>query len=216
MKTTKVPFTLSLHIPKTAGTTLESILLEKYGKRLYRYNYDPDLLKSNSARWIMDNFDAIHGHFDINEFDLSDQTISAFCFVREPYDRLVSHFNYYKQHSIDGPFSQKVHKGEVDFESFAFHENMKNLQSRMMGKYTIQEFKFIGNSKYFNSYISVVGNIIGENGVETVPKKLNVSKPGSKNVNKPSEKFMKSLKEYHSRDYNLFNSIQNPDTLKTA
>jgi len=216
MSNPESPFTLSLHIPKTAGTTLESILLKKYGERLYRYNSNPELLNTKKAGWIMDNYDAIHGHFDVNKFDLADSNINAFCFVREPYDRLVSHFNYYKQNFIEGPYSELVYDGTVDFEAFSFSDNMKNLQSRMMGNYSAQDYDLVGNSKRFNSYIPVVNKLIGEESSDTTHEQLNVSKRSTKKVFEPDEQFMSRFKEFHSADYALFDSVEGGQLAKSA
>lgn len=216
MNKSNKPFTVSLHIPKTAGTTLESILLKQYGDRLYRYNFEPELLKTKKADWILENYDAIHGHFDINEFDLSAEGIRSFCFVRDPYDRVVSHFKYYNQNFIEGPFSEKVHSGEVGFEAFAFSENMKNLQCRMMGQYVVDDFDLVGNSKDFNSYIPSIEQLINARSKHAAIEQLNVSVKGSNGVNKPTENFMERFKKHHARDYEMFKRACTSTSAKAA
>ena len=207
MTSVNKPFLVSLHIPKTAGTSLESILHKKYGEKLYRYNHDPELLKTKKVDWILDNYEAIHGHFNVNQFDLTDKNVSAFCFIREPYERVSSHFNYYREYSVVGEVCQAVHKGEMDFETFVFSPGMKNLQSRMMGKYEMSEFDLVGNSSQFNTYLPEIISLTGCDSTVKEYQRLNVAKSGVKYLEQPSAEFLAKFKEFHSKDYQLFSLL---------
>ena len=81
---------LSIHVPKTGGTTLREVLIERFGKKLYLdYGYDTNIKNPST------DIQAIHTH---NPFCVYDQLINPYVLtiLREPLERAISHYYYWK------------------------------------------------------------------------------------------------------------------------
>jgi hypothetical protein len=80
---------LSIHVPKTGGTTLREILLERFGKNLYLdYGYDTNIKNPST------DIRAIHTH---NPYRVYDQLRNPYILtiLREPLERAISHYYYW-------------------------------------------------------------------------------------------------------------------------
>jgi len=90
-----------LHIPRTAGTSIKSILRAQYERAssFYIIGYNP----SRSLQTLKDNADAykqlqlVHGHMDFGAVSFLGDNLSYIAMMRDPVDRIVSHYYYVKQ-----------------------------------------------------------------------------------------------------------------------
>lgn len=98
------------HIPKTAGTTFNSIMERNFGDDYLRVPhdfYEEGPLKSQFISAFIERFPnrrALGGHrvsLDL-EFDMPGADLRAIAFVREPLDRLVSEYFYLRRISLTG------------------------------------------------------------------------------------------------------------------
>lgn len=178
---------VSVHIEKTAGTSLEKWFMQVFGGHnvlIYSPLTDSLLLGStvpatnptvDHARtlllntpfvstfyrgyhWLLKhqerrfdpenlpaNFEIVHGHFLANKFD--EQLPDAFRTVvlREPLERVVSHYKYWKKikghtnHRVKIPFSK-----DVTFEDFAFAQEVQDYQTQALGGLDLEDFELIG------------------------------------------------------------------------
>lgn len=90
-----------LHVPKTGGTTLQSILRERYpGDRIYTTNGEDVWESLQALRDLPDerkaNLDVVMGHmaYGVHEWLPGDATYVTL--LRDPVDRVVSHYHYAK------------------------------------------------------------------------------------------------------------------------
>lgn len=115
-----------LHIQKTAGTSMQNMLVDTYGKQtLYRehadtlYQYSPAELSAYSA---------FAGHFNYDSLAyIPRRQLSTFTFVREPKKRLISLYYFWRSHE---PSHASYHIGmkyanELTFESFLEIDEIK-------------------------------------------------------------------------------------------
>lgn len=97
------PFFIFLHIPKTAGTTLGSIVDAQFGRRrvITYYNQTNRHLIDHLGVYLADphhNFDAIIGHFGMEiAATLLDRPAIYVTFFRDPVSRTLS--DYYERRS---------------------------------------------------------------------------------------------------------------------
>ena len=116
---------LSLHLPKTAGTTFLAALEEYYGDRLLQDYQDRPLNHSpfvrntkaiTSALRLLcrqpSGVDCIHGHFLLCKYLLLAKRSKPLIitWLRDPLERLCSHYEYWVTHTQGklGPLHRKV------------------------------------------------------------------------------------------------------------
>ena len=135
-----IPKLIYLHIPKTAGKAFE-FLLEK------NYPEDTSLSTSriiNKNRWL--NSRVIGGHEPYSEYRLMENKKLYIGIVRDPVERALSRFNYYR--SIKGPsFSQREAKG-FDHENLLTTIENSNFRTEFVDNY---QCRFLSGKPNFRS-----------------------------------------------------------------
>ena len=102
---------ISIHVPKTAGSSFRSSLQEAFGDRmLLHYSTQPisSYMRDKAARLrckfnvscrsgAFRRYEAIHGHFVADTFN-SLPFPKRFCiFLRRPVERVISHYLFWKK-----------------------------------------------------------------------------------------------------------------------
>ncbi len=112
--------TIFLHIPKTAGVTMNRILYREYGNRLLRYtinNYEPEKSITPNLKAISAENRLIAGHFPFGLHEKLPGRARYFTVLRHPVDRTVSHY-YFVKKSVDHPLHQHVIGKDIDLISY--------------------------------------------------------------------------------------------------
>ena len=92
---------ISMHIPKTAGTSFRNILESVYGKsQVVRFDMRDSHAYMNERRYPgrrLPNKRVLHGHFKLyklaDRFELP-SGVKTITWVRDPVDRVISNYNY--------------------------------------------------------------------------------------------------------------------------
>lgn len=119
-----------VHIPKTAGGTLRSIVRQWYGAGLAWIAPDEGYREPVTAKTT-----AVIGHGARLHGSTPDRVVA---FVREPIERLLSHYAYWQQAPItkaSPPLHRHVKDG-CSFLEFATDPTMINLQTRYLAPFT--------------------------------------------------------------------------------
>ncbi len=91
---------LSLHIYKTAGTTLLSVLDRNYKKTDAVYANLVGIEKTKkqvASNQLSDNVEIIHGHFPFDWHQLTQKQCKYITFLRDPKSRILSDYQYNKK-----------------------------------------------------------------------------------------------------------------------
>lgn len=133
---------LFLHIPKTAGTTLKTMIAQNYSQSEIYDAYDYKLWESGFQS--LDNKEEIkliqgHFRFGFHEF-IKPYNCQYFTFLRKPVDLTISH--YFHLVRSKNPEHKRRIEGIESLEDFAKIHSAYNLQTRIIsGVYDIDEFK---------------------------------------------------------------------------
>jgi hypothetical protein len=166
---------VSIHIPKTAGTTFGAILRRRYGEKfLYVYNttLGPDYYcvgrdhqelflnqadeKKNALhkddvfkRITEEGIECVHGHFNLDLFEQADSLGGKqyITWIRDPYVRTYSE---YLHHLRNG------YRVETSEEKEVLVKNLANRMTDMIGN-DFSKFAFIGRTEYFNEDLKRFG-----------------------------------------------------------
>jgi hypothetical protein len=164
---------VSLHIPKTAGTSLRGILLDHFGAGLAKLDlYDSGSLKFNDQAWDGRQWPkhtrAVHGHFKFDSIGplLPGPAETAWItWVRHPVERVVS--NYYFLHQViaqriaELPDENLWSRMGKTIEEFVAHEANCNVMSAFLHSAPLEQFAFVGIQDDFEQEIQLMALALG-------------------------------------------------------
>lgn len=153
---------LSVHIPKAAGITLGYMFEQDFGaKTVLDY---PD---RNPWETRHEDVKAIHGHFELAEYVNLVPHPRVVTFLREPLERAISHFFYWKHAPEHDPRTHPLYiehfvDREPDLERFLLAPEMANIMSSFLAPFTNPEqFFFIGIVEDMDHEVALLRSMLG-------------------------------------------------------
>ena len=142
---------ISIHIPKTAGTTIAYILDYGLNRRiLYDYKEDyaadpPTEYLLRHKEFIEDHFDVIHGHFRYKKYAEAFPNAQFLTTIRHPVARVVSQYNHILNLSPEKAAwpAKEIILGKMDLVEFASIQSIGNAQSVFLEGRGIDDYSFI-------------------------------------------------------------------------
>jgi len=141
---------ISIHIPKTGGTSFG-----KHLKSIYKEHYYEDYSwnHKNLVEVSKDNF-CLHGHFLATKYDMIQNSVLV-TWVRNPVQRLCSHYMFWKRFSFpDNPRWQRFHDEDWSLEQFAFSPEFRNRHAQMFAGKSTNDFQFIGITENYHQSLN--------------------------------------------------------------
>lgn len=143
---------ISIHIPKTAGTTLAYLFDYGCGRRImYDYRDDYSNAVMDDLEWwtahkpfIEKQFDFIHGHFFYSKYaELFPDAEFLVC-LRHPVDRIISQFNHvwFEANPDDWQYRAMADDG-LDIVEYAKLDGVHDAQARHVDGRDIKDFEFV-------------------------------------------------------------------------
>lgn len=138
---------LFIHIPKTAGTTVRAALAEAYARDERAFIYEPSVPEATTLEALaerpqveLDRLQLVMGHFDFGVHRSLPGPARYVSMVREPMDRLVSLFYYFKTGTFPpGTGSARQHDRlnaqDIPIDDYVFdakHRQWDNQMVRML------------------------------------------------------------------------------------
>lgn len=158
-----LPNVISVHLPKTAGSSFAALLEAQYGSGFIRDYGDMPLHQSamkirfNAWRYpyldsalpsAKDSPSCIHGHFLPYKYRfLTHEDFQLVTWLRDPVDRLASHFNFWRRDynpETAGALHRRMIEEQWSFERFALGRELRNVYSRFLWRTPLERFAFIG------------------------------------------------------------------------
>lgn len=135
------PVILFLHIPKAAGLTLYEILDREYGRsRIYTFAGGRQRLQTAVDQFCalpanqQDRYDLLRGHFGFGIHKRIGRAANYITLLREPVDRVISHYHYVKRTPQHALYHQVTGAGMTlaDYVSSGINYEMDNGQVRQI------------------------------------------------------------------------------------
>ena len=166
---------VSIHIPKTAGTSFGMRLEDKFGLRLLKDYGDwvgLDTPEANALRAARDaetrarrdellrDYDIIHGHFVADKY-VGLFPVAAFtAFFRDPYQRAVSHYEFLLRYpKLDHPWIRQFHESRPALADLL--KLFPNYQSIFLGQVAIEDFAVVGLTEQYERSVALFEAVFG-------------------------------------------------------
>jgi hypothetical protein len=209
---------ISVHVPKTAGSSFAATLLDHYGSSLLRdyadfpintptYERNKAALQAsivNSERDFGD-VECIHGHFlPIKYLLLSDKRATTFItWMRDPVERILSHYFFWTRHfdpETAPPLHRRVVEERWSLERFCLAEEVRNLYAQFFYGFPLERFSFIGITEFYNDDFEFFSKQYLN--ADLKPKNLNVGSDAK--CYQISASLRRRIAEFHSQDMSLY------------
>jgi hypothetical protein len=150
MTATQKNLTVSIHIPKTAGTTVAEIFSRCF-RRSVIFDYDgysnpfvaSDLIVRH-AEFINKYFNVLHGHFYAKKYFNIFPNAAFVATLRHPVDRVISQFMHeFNEHSDDAFYHKAIQNGEMDIVDFAAEPGVGDAMSLHLSGRPLHEYDLL-------------------------------------------------------------------------
>lgn len=216
-----------LHIPRTAGTTLNSILRNNFapGEIISVYEKDDYALHASHSAEELKNIRLIQGHLLLQRYDppvMYGQPVRVFTFLREPLDRLLSEYAFLRSWPANHLY-RYLNDNTVSFKEYIesrekqlFYRG-KNFMTRCISgmddskPYPVRalarakmhlekSFGFVGIQERFMESLVLLGDYLGLNNL--LHEKRNVLKKNE--LQEIPHEELAIAKEYNQGDVELY------------
>jgi hypothetical protein len=166
---------ISVHIPKTAGTSFREDLIDVFGARvLADYGDFPEITTPEgrahderrraemlaSVEEYAEKFDAIHGHFTARKYLNVFPDSALVTLVRDPYQHAVSAYAHADRDEV-GPHPGHLAFKEQQMTVLDLVEAFPNHQSLYFSGITVDEFAMIGLTERYEQSVALFETIFG-------------------------------------------------------
>lgn len=157
---------ISLHIPKTAGTSFRNTLCEVYGTdEVVRLDIELESGVTKireqiyTSRQLPSETKVIHGHFSLNllenRFSL-DPDIPRITWLRDPVARVISNYYYLSKRLAEELEEEKkglniLRKMQRSLEEYARFEPNRNRMSKFLAGKELEDFFFVGIVEHYEA-----------------------------------------------------------------
>jgi len=167
---------ISIHIPKTAGTSFRNTLKSNFGENnVVRLDIDPDskeILLENKpigSSQLSHQILGIHGHMYypdiINSFEIKRDT-KWITWLRNPVDRVISNY-YYLSEVLANELDEKgkgldiLSKMQRTLIEFARIDKNRNRMSKFLEGADISSFDFLGIMEFYHQDLQHFADVFG-------------------------------------------------------
>jgi len=166
---------ISVHLPKTAGSSFSAALEAAFSGKLVKdyqdypintASYDRNLTALKACIQYgesgLNGIECIHGHFLPLKYLLcaTRQDLTFVTWMRHPINRLISHYFFWLR-SYSPDTAQALHKKVVvenwSLETFCLSDELQNLYTKFLWGFPLELFDFIGITEYYREDLAFFG-----------------------------------------------------------
>jgi hypothetical protein len=173
---------ISIHIPKTAGTSFRRALehaypagavLGDYQDHLddprHPFHTDPPAWEAAAAAFVRNiepGVRVVHGHFSAVKYRQAFPSARWITWLRHPVARLVSHYYFWKTFPIAAaplhPLLPPIQDGRLSLVEFAEIPVIRDLARRQyLRGLDLSDFAFVGLQEQYAEDLAALGNLLG-------------------------------------------------------
>lgn len=209
---------VNIHIPKTAGTSFRKSLEQNYQSLSYDYGHkilrDINELVSEFSDFnrnlVLDNYKSINcisGHIlPIRYKKLYDLDWKFIIWLRDPAQRLYSHYYHLIRDFENNDFGKLLVDSEMTFEDFVFLPKVRNFYQRFFYNFPVENYFFIGIVERYKTDLVKLSQL---SNIDFIEYSENQNNEKSNNSYYIEPNLLDKIKNYHSDDYNLYYKILN-------
>lgn len=210
---------VSVHLPKTAGTSFAATLERNFGSALLRdyadfpintpqYERNKLALQNclSNAEKDFQGIQCVHGHFLPMKYLLlsNRRDITFITWLRNPVERVLSHYHFW-QRNFDPknapPLHRKMMEEQWSVERFCLGPEVKNIYFQFLYGFPLEYFSFIGITEFYDEdFAFFMGHFMDSS---FRPEKLNVGNKTTGNY-QISESLRNDIKQHHSKDMSIY------------
>jgi hypothetical protein len=181
---------LSIHIPKTGGTSFYQVLQQGYGPAvtpaLKRRDYAALIARHGSLEAAFGpETRAVHGHLYYRELEGLHRASGAkvICWLRHPVERVWSNYRFFI-HRLQNPelnpevSAQNQHRREESLLEYASLEENRNRMSKFLEGIALKELFFVGILENFEADLQRLCRLMGWPAPPTPPHRNRGELPG--------------------------------------
>lgn len=165
---TSVSFFISIHVPKTAGTTLGNVLSRALARRVL-FDYPdfneyllPDAQIVENRSFITKYFRGIHGHFGAPRYLRDFGSAKFLATLRHPVDRVIS--QYVHEYNDPAPTSlwhRPIRSGDLSVIDFAGIEGVGNAMASHLRGMDSSDYDLLLITEHFKTSLHLLNYVIG-------------------------------------------------------
>lgn len=211
---------VSLHLPKTAGTSFGAALQDHFGERLRRdygdlpLNTPADVRNASALRASLDMDDGglegvacVHGHFLPVKYLLQAERRGArfVTWMRHPVDRLLSHYAFWRRHSPPSPshaLHWRMHAEDWSLEAFCLAPELRDVYAQFLWAFPLEYFDFVGITEHYEADFGHFSRHYLDGAA--VPLRLNVGAAGADLPAQAGPALRQRIEDFHARDMALY------------
>jgi len=205
---------VSVHIPKTAGSSFRDLLIQSLGDQVC-LSYDQKPLRNRAEGTALTKVEpraepyacaVLHGHFVADRVSLPVDANQRYAvWLRHPVERLISHYFFWKREPyLDQPLCRRLIDEDMDIETFAALDAMRDLQGFFLGDIPLDDFDFVGITEHFGPSIQRFNATFGTDLGQALIANANSAKPGSGYRAMIGDKAYETIASLNARDMTLY------------
>ncbi len=169
---------ISIHIPKTAGSSFFQLLKKVYGKEyVMKINVPEPDMDFHSVR-DTGQAKVIHGHIRVSQLEdvIREDDPRIITWLRNPVDRVISNYYFSMQRIREGKaVERKSNTMAYSLPEYAALDENRNKASWFLEGISLEELFFVGLYEEFMSDTGRLGKMLGWGGNQKIPHRKSSS-----------------------------------------